>query len=162
MSLTTTSTLADTAWWRLVVERLGRQFAQTALPLFAVITAAPGEFEPKAFAVAAVLALALSLGLSILRELVAITPSVDAALPWRLLDRAVPAAAGVLVGLWPVDVAGLLTFDWRNALVAAGFAALSAALAYVWTPPAYAHLSEDGTPAITNLPEVAGDDDVNA
>ena len=107
------------------------------------------------------LALALSLGLSILRELVAITPSVDAALPWRLLDRAVPAAAGVLVGLWPVDVAGLLTFDWRNALVAAGFAALSAALAYVWTPPAYAHLSEDGTPAITNLPEVAGDDDVH-
>mgnify|MGYP000659127493 CR=1 FL=1 len=89
MSLTTTSVLADTAWWRLVVERLGRQFAQTALPLFAVITAAPGEFEPKAFAVAAVLALALSLGLSILRELVAITPSVDAALPWRLLDRAV-------------------------------------------------------------------------
>ena len=148
-----TSVLADAVWWRLVLERLGRQFAQTTLPLLAIVTTAPGSFEPKAFVVATVLALAVSLGLSILRELVAITPTAEAALPWRLLDRAVPAAAGVLVGLWPVDAAGLLTFDWSNALVAAGAAALSAALAYMVTPPAFvmAPLGEDGVPVVTDL-----------
>lgn len=151
--VSSTSVLADSVWWRIVLERLGRQFAQTALPLLALIVSAPGTFEPKAFVVATALALAVSLGLSILRELVAITPSADAALPWRLLDRAVPAAAGVLVGLWPVDAAGLLIFDWRNAAVAAGAASLSAALAYVVTPPAFvmAPLGEDGVPIVTDL-----------
>lgn len=150
MSLTTTSSLADSAWRRLVVERLGRQFAQTALPLLAVIVAAPGTFEPRAFVVSTGLALALSLGLSILREVAAITPATDAALAWRILDRAAPAFAGVLVGLWPVDAVGLLTFDWSSAFIAATAAAVQAAIAYVATPPAYAPVGADGVPVITD------------
>lgn len=151
MSLTTTSSLADASWWRIVVERLGRQFAQTALPLLAVITAAPGTFQPRAFVVSTALALALSLGLSILREVASITPAADAALAWRVLDRAAPAFAGVLLGLWPVDAVGLLTFEWRNALLAASAAAVQAAIAYVATPPAYAPVGDDGVPVITDV-----------
>lgn len=154
-----TSVLATPIWWRHLVERVGRQFAQTALPILAVLITAPGSVSGKAWVVATLISVAVTLGKATVAEFVAITPNADAALTWRLLDRAVPAAAGVLLGLWPVSAEGLASFDLRAALVAAGAAGVSAIVALYATPPVYAPTGPDGVPDVSSLPDLTGDDD---
>ena len=160
MSTTTTSVLATAAWWRGIVERVGRQFAQTALPILAVIVSAPGTSSDKAWIVATLLSVALTLGKGVIGEFVALTPTEDAPLIWHLVDRAVPAAAGVLLGLWPVSANGLADFDLKAALIAAAAAGVSSVVALYVTPPAYAPVGEDGVPDITTLPTDEPGDDV--
>lgn len=124
-----TSTLDSADYWRDLAERIGRQLAQTALPIVAV-AGLSGTVSLKAVAVPLLVAAAVTL-LNSLRKVV-VQPG--EAVVWQLLDRAVPAAAAVLLGFVPS--AGLVSVDWKAAAYAAGAAAVTAVLAYYVTPPA--------------------------
>lgn len=124
------STLGTLDYWRSLGERVARQVAQTALPIFLVV--ATGQtVDVKAGVVALVVAVVVTL----LKALVGIQAAPGENLVWRLVDRAVPAAAGVLLGFVPVDLTGELSVDWKAAGLAALGAAVTAVLAYYVTPP---------------------------
>ena len=91
--------LVTVAWWRLLLERLGRQAAQTAVPILATIVSATGRVDVQAVGVALFGALAVTVLTTAARELASITVDPSAALWVQVLDRAVPAAAGVVVGV---------------------------------------------------------------
>lgn len=131
-----TSVLATVPWWRSLLERLGRQAAGTAVPILAAVVAAGGDVSVETVAFGLAGTLAISLGKAALLAVADVQATTATALGWQLVDRAVPAAAGVLAGLWPVDAAGLADIDVRAALVAAGAAALLAVIGYWVTPPA--------------------------
>ena len=137
--MTTPSPLATAGFWRLLAERLGRQAAQTAVPILATLVAAGGQVDVKTVGIA----LAGSLGVTVVKSaflyLADFEVPADAPFVWQLVDRAVPAAFGVLAGLWPVSADGLLNFQWQPALYAAGAAAVTAILSVYVTPPAFAH-----------------------
>lgn len=126
----TTSVLATGTFWRDLLERAGRQAAQTALPIVAAIGAA-GTISPQAVAVA----IAGAVLFTVIKALVTIkyTPGEDVVS--ALLDRAVPAAAGTVLGMVPVDTFNILAVDWSAVFWAAGAAAVVAMLAYYVTPP---------------------------
>lgn len=128
-----TSVLDTSSFWRQLLERAGRQAAQTALPIVAAVGAA-GVINVTAVVVAVVVAVLVT----VLKALAGVAATPDEPLLWQLLDRAVPAAAGTLLGFVPVDLANIEGVDWS----AVGFAAVSAAvvamLAYYVTPPSNA------------------------
>lgn len=117
-------------WWRRLLERAGRQAAQVVVPIIAA--AQTGSGFP---AQAVILAAALAVLLTILKAFAGITATPGSPWPWQLLDRAVPAAAGTILGFVPVDAAGIISVDWARVFTAALSAALVAALAYYITPP---------------------------
>ena len=122
--------LTTGAFWRDLLERVGRQLAQTALPIVAAVGAA-GRIDVKNV----VVALAGAALLTILKALATVkfTPGEDAVS--ALLDRAVPAAAGTVLGMLGLDVFDVTSVDWSAALWAAAAAAVIAMLAYYVTPP---------------------------
>lgn len=125
------ASVLDTAdFWKDLGERVGRQVAQTALPIVAVVGAS-ADFQVKPV----VLALLISVAVTVLNALRKVVVTPGEPLAWQLLDRAVPAAAGVLLGFVPVDVSGLDVVDWKAAGYAAAAAAATAVLAYFVTPP---------------------------
>lgn len=154
--MTALEPLASTAWWRLLLERLGRQAAQTAVPLFLAIGATGGRGDLTALSLALAGALVVTVVKGLLQALTDIHATEDSPLGWQLLDRAVPAFAGVFAGLWPTTVEGLTTFDLRATLFAAAGAAVTAVLAYFVTPPALviAASNDDGSFTVTDLPDV--------
>lgn len=125
-----TSALRSSEYWRDLLERIGRQAAQTALPIVMVVGVGQ-TVDIKA----AVLAVLVAVVVTVLKALVGLKVDPGEALGWQLLDRAVPAAAGVVLGFVPVDATGLLTIDWTSVVVAALGAAVTAVLAYYVTPP---------------------------
>ena len=147
----TPSPYVAASFWRLLLERLGRQAAQTAVPILAVLISAGGQVDVKTVGIALAGSLAVTLGKALFLAFVDVPPDGPATpLAWRLLDRAVPAFAGVLAGLWPDSGLGLLSFNWTAALAAAGAAAVTAVIAVYATPPALfahvgAHRVEDTT-----------------
>lgn len=134
-----TSTLATVSFWRVLAERTGRQAAQTAVPLLAAIVAAGGQVDVVNVSLALGMQVAVVAGKAAMQGLVDVRVAPDSALGWQLLDRAVPAAAGVYVGLWPVTGSGFATFDVRSASGAAGGAALTAVVTYFSNPPQFTH-----------------------
>lgn len=126
-----TSPLTARSYWRQLLDRAGRQTAQTIVPIIAA-TQTSGTIQWRAATTAVIVAASLS----ILKGIAGITAHPDSPWPWQLLDRAAPAAAGTIIGLIPVDLADLADLDWRRILIAATCAAAIAALAYWITPPA--------------------------
>ena len=126
-----TSVIATTSFWRELLDRAGRQAAQVALPIVAAVSAAGGGLHPGE--VAAVLGVAVAV--TFLKALAGLSASPAEPLGWRLLDRALPAAAGVALGFIPVDLAGVGGVDWSAVGYAAGAAAVTSLLAYYVTPP---------------------------
>jgi uncharacterized membrane protein HdeD (DUF308 family) len=102
--------------------------------------------------------LAAAVGLTfvkgILQALTDIHATDTSPIGWQILDRAVPAFAGVFLGVWPATVEGLLTFDFRATAVMAGSAALAAVLAYFGAPAKFviATRNGDGSFSISSLP----------
>lgn len=133
-----TSVLTTIPWWRELLDKLGRQAVQTAYPILGAVVASGGQIDVLVVLVGLAGALAVSLGKAGLLWVVELQVTEGSPLAWRLLDRAVPAAAGVLLGLWPAEWAGLLAVDWQAAVVAAVAAALLAVVGYWGTPPAQA------------------------
>src|SRR4051812_41061488 len=113
-----TSVLATGSFWRDLLERVGRQLAQTALPIVAAVGAA-GSIDVKPVFTA----LAGAAVLTILKALVTVKyePGEDALS--ALLDRAVPAAAGTALGMFSLDVFDVTLVDWS----AVAWAAVAAA-----------------------------------
>ncbi len=164
------SVLVTASWWRGLANKLGRQFTQVVLPILAALTADPSGASLRDVGVATGGALAVTLIKAGLQELTGLKPTEGSAQVWQILDRTVPAFAGVVLGLWPATAEGLLAFDLREAVVAGVAAALAAALAYVVAPPvlvgdggvADPDVTGEGVPApgvvgesggVTDLPE---------
>lgn len=149
------SPLVTRLFWAQLLERLGRQAAQTAAPMLVLIVSSGGVVDVRTVGLAMAGVLAVTLVAAALRGLADVHATADTALGWQLLDRAVPAAAGVFAGLWPTTAEGLLVFDARSASVAAASAALLAVLAYFMTPPAIlvpVSPSADGSFDVSTLP----------
>jgi hypothetical protein len=127
----TTSPVGAGPFWRDLLERLGRQAAQVALP---IVLAAGTTHSLDIPAVA--LAIGVAVGVSVLKTLAGITAGPDDALAWRLLDRVVAAMAGTALGFIPLDLGQLITVDWDHVAIAALAAGLTSLLAYYVTPPA--------------------------
>ena len=138
MSTVTPEPLVSVAWWRLVLERVARQAAQTAAPILAVIVTATGVLDAQTVLVALAGPVVVTLIKSLLIEVRQVT--INPAAPWwvQLLDRAVPAAAGVYAGFSPVDMRGLLIVDWASVSWAALAAAVLALVSVYVAPPALA------------------------
>lgn len=132
------SILVTVSWWRMLLERLGRQAAQTIVPVLAAVVSQGGTIQPKTVILGLAGALAVTLGKALLLSILDVAPSGTESLTWRLVDRAVPAFAGVFAGIWPNAWAGLGAFDWTSTLYAAISAAGVAVLAVWVTPPALA------------------------
>lgn len=143
------SVLTRSSFWVDLAERVGRQAAQVALPIVAVLGTS-GSLD----VTTALVALGGAVALTILKALAGITVQPDEPLVWRLVDRAVPAAAGVLVGMIPLDLTSLAGVDWKAAGFAAVSAGLTAVIAYWMTPPAAAAVAR----ATPDFP--AGDPDL--
>ena len=131
-----TAPLVTWSWWRDLAERLGRQALQTALPILAAVVAAQGHIDIPAALVVLGGALAVTALKGILTELADIAPPGSASIGVTLLDRALPAFAGTLLGFLPADWFGLLAMHWRDDLTAAVSAAVLAVLTAYVTPPA--------------------------
>lgn len=125
------SVLSTRVFWRALLERAGRQAAQTVLPLIAVIGVSGGGLNIEPIALATTVAVAVTL----LKGLAGISAGAGESLGWHLLDRAVPAAAGVLIGAVPVDLADLAHIDAKNLTLAALAAAATAVISFYVTPP---------------------------
>lgn len=137
--------LVTTAWWRVLLERVLRQEAQTAIPILTTLVTAAGHFDLAASVLALAGAAAVTLVTTTVRYLADI--QVDPASPWwkQFLDRSVWAAAGVVAAVPLGSWADTVAVDW----VAVGKAALVAL--------ALAHLSVYGAPAqFTHRPRHAG------
>jgi hypothetical protein len=128
--------LTNWPWWRDLGERLGRQALQTALPILAAVVAAQGRIAVAATLVVLGGALAVTLAKGFLYELAGVSAPTGAGLVVTLLDRAVPAFAGVLLGFMPADWFGLLAMHWQDAFTAALSAAVVAVVSAYVTPPA--------------------------
>lgn len=149
-----TSVLGTDRFWRETFERAGRQLAQTLIP---IIIASLGDPPRHLYVGAIATAAAASVALTIIKALAGVMP--DPLEPWylQLLDRAVPAAAGTLLGFVSVDATDLASVDWDRAWVAAAAAALLAILAYYITPPTSAvQLPPQPLPPV-ELPPAGGD-----
>lgn len=124
------SVLATAAFWRDLLERAGRQAAQTVYPIVVGIATSGGQLDYTAVTVA----VAVAIGVTILKAIATVNVTPGESLPWQLVDRAVPAAAGVAAGAIPVDLMGLQNVSWSHV----GWASLAAAglamLAMVVTP----------------------------
>lgn len=100
-----------------------RNAVQVLVPLLALVSAGTVTgADAIAVSVAAALAFVASLGKS------ALDWRAGADAPWylHLLDRVAPAAVGAVLALWPTDLAGALSADWRAiGLAAAGAAGTS-------------------------------------
>lgn len=131
-----TSALATSSFWRDLLERAGRQAAQTALPIVVAVSAA-GGLNLKAVAVA----IAGAVVLTVVKALATVNVTPGETWYWVLLDRAVPAAAGTVLGMWPVDAFDIDKVDWSAVGWAAASAAVVALLAYYVTPPATSSVS---------------------
>ncbi len=138
MTTSTPEPLVTVAWWRLVLERVARQTAQTAAPILAVIVTATGVLDAQTVLVALAGPIVVTLLKSLLIEVRQVT--VDPTATWwvQLLDRAVPAAAGVYAGFVPVDLRGLLIVNWVSVSWAALAAAVLALVSVYVAPPALA------------------------
>jgi hypothetical protein len=132
----TPAPLVTAAWWRVLAERAGRQAAQTAVPILAAVVAATGHVDAAANAVALAGAVAVTVLTTVFRYLADIHPDPSAPFLVQLLDRAVPAAAGVLAGLPLASWTDLVSVSWAQAGYAALAAAVTAILAVYVTPPA--------------------------
>lgn len=134
--MTTPAPLVTVAWWRILLERLGRQAAQTAVPILAAVVGATGHVDVRATLFALLGAEAVTLLTVAFRYLADVHPDRTAPFLVQVLDRAVPAAAGVLAGLPLASWVDVLTVDWAEAGYAALAAAVTAILAVYITPPA--------------------------
>jgi hypothetical protein len=123
-------------WWRDLAERLGRQALQTAVPIIVAVVSARGRVDVAATLVTLGGALAVTAVKGLLQAVAGVVPPDGASLHVTLLDRAVPAFAGVLLGFMPTDWCGLLTLHWRDAFTAAVSAAVLAVISAYVTPPA--------------------------
>lgn len=154
-----TSTLATVSFWRVLADKLGRQAAQTAAPILAAVVAAGGSIDVRTVTIGLAGTLLVTLVKGAVQYIADAQVTPGAPLPWQWLDRAAPAAAGVIAGLLPADWRGLIDLDWRAAAVAAGSAAALAVLALYVTPPAFtAGRTEDGAYVVTSLPDAPGGD----
>ena len=122
--------LATAAFWQDLAERLGRQAAQTAVPIILASGLSTGLH-----ASAVLTAVGVALVVTFLKTIAGVTASPDEPLAWQLIDRALPAAAGTILGFVPVDLASLANVDWVHVSVAALSAAVLAVVAYYVTPP---------------------------
>ena len=99
------------------------------------MVASAGQVDVAATVVGVAGALALTAGRVIGRALAGVTPATGGSWASQALDRAVPAAAGVVVGFLPVSWAGLAVVDWQAVAVAAVAAAGLALLGAKVDPP---------------------------
>lgn len=120
----------EQSFWRDLLSRLYGQARQTIAPVILVVATNYEHDAVESVLLAAGGALALTTAKALLLALLGIR--VPASAPWWrvLLDRALPAAAGVLVGFVPVDLAGLSNLNWVGVGAAAGVAALLATMDY--------------------------------
>ena len=130
------SVLVTPSWWRIVVERLARQAAQTAVPIIAALDISGGDVHLQDAATGIVIACALTLVKGILQAIANVAPANDEQWYWRWLDRAAPAFAGTFLGLIPAAEMDLSTVPWKNVLVASVASAALAVIALYAAPPA--------------------------
>jgi hypothetical protein len=107
--------------WRDFGARVWNQVQQTALPILAAIVAAPEELT----STVAVIGVLSPIVITAIKA--ALAALLDFDYPGVVLDRVIPAVAGVLVAFVPLMLADLLTVNWvyaAIAAVAAGVAAL--------------------------------------
>lgn len=122
--------LVDSAWWLDFLQRLWRQGYQTALPILqAIVTQGAGTIDPQALAVAILGAEAVTLFKFVVFQLASVAPSNDSRAWVRILDRVVPAFAGVFAGVALADVSDFLAVDWTQTAYLAVVAAVLAAVA---------------------------------
>lgn len=122
----TVEPLADASWWRVLGERLLRQGLQTAAPVMQQVVAAGGAVNVGVALAGLAGVEAVTLGKALLQALTDLHVNPESAWYWQAIDRAVPAAAGVLLGVQAASWADVLTVDWASAGKAALFAALLA------------------------------------
>lgn len=132
------SVLATSLWWRDLSERCARNSVMVAVPLLTAVVESGGVADLQALALAVAVAVIVSTVKGALLAIADVRVTEGTNLGWQLIDRAAPAAAGVLLGVWPVDLGGLAALDVRAALLASLAAALLAVCGYWITPPAQA------------------------
>lgn len=112
-------------FWRDTAVRAVRNAVQVTLPVLAL--AASGRID-SAGLLAVAAAAALAGLLSVLKALAGLAVDTGAPVWQQAAERALAAAAGAVVALWPLDLAGAVTADWASiGLAAAGAGALSIA-----------------------------------
>lgn len=122
-----------------VAARALRNALQTLLPLLALASA--GQITG-ASAGAALAAAGIASGVSVLKALSGLQVDATAPLAGQLAERAGAAAAGAALAVIPLDLAGVLSADWRTIAVTIGG---SVALSIIsWSMD---HLPADQAPA---------------
>ena len=138
------SSLADPAWWKAVLERVGRQLAQTVPPIVLAAGATHGTNDTRV----ALIAVGVAALVTLLKAVAGVRVGADQPVYMQLLDRMAPAFAGTMLGFIPADFADLGSIDWRDVFLAALAAAATAFVAYYVTPPSnvVASATEDAPP----------------
>lgn len=125
------SDLIDPAWWRAVIERVGRQNAQLVMTLFAVAGVSAQQFDFQG----ALLTLAGASVVTILKAVAGVRAKLAAPWYWQVFDRTWPAAAGGALGLLGAESVDLLTVNWGTVGWVSLTSAVVAAVSYWATPP---------------------------
>lgn len=128
MSTTTPTDVFTQGFWVDVLHRLYGQARQTLLPVLILVFHTTGVLDVRGVVVTVGGALALTIVKAVLTSLLGIAVPIGA--PWYmvLVDRALPALAGVLLGALPADWSGIHGMHWSDVLVAAVTAAVLAML----------------------------------
>lgn len=151
--MSTPAPLVSAAWWRVLLERLGRQAAQTAVPILAVVVSTTGHVDIAAVVWSLVGAEAVTLFTTGVRYIADVHPDASSPLSVQILDRAVPAAAGVFAGLNVATWADLAGVDWQQVGWAALAAMLTSIVAVYVTPASLTLIQpgRDGSYPVTSL-----------
>jgi len=107
--------------WREFGARVWNQVQQTALPILAAIVAAPEELT----GVVALVGVLSPIAVTAIKAALAVLLEFD--YPGVVLDRVIPAVAGVLIAFVPLTLTDMVSVNWiyaAIAAVAAGIAAL--------------------------------------
>lgn len=122
-------------WWKDLLGRAARQAQQTAGPLLLQVFDSTGRLDLATVSVAVGGAAGVTFVKAVLLGLTGVQVTASDPLWVRLLDREVPAVAGVFAGVQFTDWAGFLHADWGQTTQKAILAGIIALVVTRLDPP---------------------------
>lgn len=119
----------NSIFWRDLANRLYRQARQTAVPILVVLSVANNGLDIGVVLAALGSTLLVTLGKAALLAIAGAKPATLDVSPLVLAaDRALPAALGVLLSVWPADAYGFTKVHWWPDVASAALSAAVLAL----------------------------------